>query len=648
MTSFNEVSMALWSLASILGLIGLGIFVRGRRKEAREHRRMVDVRVRGLHEPASLHPVIDPQICIGSAVCVAACPEGDVLGLVGGAGRLIHGAACIGHGRCAAECPVGAIRLVFGTTERGVDIPHVTPDFETNRSGVYIAGELGGMGLIRNAVRQGVGAVRHALDNLPSKRSSDAVDVAVIGAGPAGIGAALACIDGGATYRVIEQRSFGGTVAHYPRQKVVMTEPVDVPLVGRIHRAEMSKEQLLELWQRIMTETGLEVTTGVRMLDVRGQDGDFEVVTSDGSFRARKVVVAIGRRGTPRTLDVPGEEAPRVTYHLTDPEQYRGKRMLVVGGGDSALEAACALAEEPGIDVTLIYRGESFFRAKEKNRKRLDELLEARKLDVRLKTDVVRIEPENVVVSQGGTEHGIANDYVIVSIGGAPPTALLEQLGVRIDRWFGSVPEHATASTRVAAHGEVVGVDWLSYLLFAVSLGVVSALAWVGRSYYLLPPPVQEASALHERLRSSGIVGHGIGIVATLVMLTNFAYAARKHLRFLRNLGRTRRWLNVHVIVGLTTPAVIAFHAAFRLSNLVATVTYGALAAVVTSGVIGRFVYGRIAAGEGFERKHLRVATLKRFMQAWRMVHVLLALAMVLTIIAHVGVSWLLGYRWIF
>lgn len=643
----SESGLVLAGAGVVLALAGLIWLIAQRRREKREHRRMEEARRVGLHVPPSLHPLIDPQICIGSAACVAACPEGDVLGLVGGAGRLIHGAACIGHGRCAAECPVDAIKLVFGTEERGADIPSLTADFETNRQGLYIAGELGGMGLIRNAMRQGVGAARHAVGSLGRQASRGAVDVAIVGAGPAGLGAALACVEAGVSYRLIEQDTFGGTVAHYPRQKLVMTEPIDVPLFGRVHRSEMTKEELLDLWREVVADTSLVVDEGVRMLGVEGEDNHFQVATSKGLFAARKVILAIGRRGTPRRLDVPGEELAHVTYNLTDASQYRGRAVLVVGGGDSALEAATSLTDEFGTNVTLVYRGDGFFRAKEKNRTRVEQLGQAGKLKIHLQSQPKHIEPGRALVETPTGPIVTRADNVIVSIGGDPPTALLTALQVRVDRWFGKIPEGHTASTRVAVSSRRAGVvDWMTYGFFVAAVGLLTALGVIGHRYYNLSGAAREASRWHQQLRSSGGVGHGIGIIATLIMLTNFAYAARKRLRPLRHVGTTREWLNVHVIVGLLTPAFIAFHAAFQVNNAVARTTYGALAAVVITGILGRFIYSRMRHGAGLGA--LGYLGVRRLMSTWRAIHVLLALLMVATIALHVAVSWLLGYRWVF
>ena len=142
----------------------------------------------GLFEPPSLHPLFDPTLCRGCGACVKACPEGDVIGLISGKAALIEPSQCIGHGACRAACPFGAITLVFGTEERGVDIPHVRPNFETNVPGVFIAGELGGMGLIRNAIEQGRQAVA-AISSLDGLGRQDRLDLVIVGAGPAGISA---------------------------------------------------------------------------------------------------------------------------------------------------------------------------------------------------------------------------------------------------------------------------------------------------------------------------------------------------------------------------------------------------------------------------------------------------------------------------
>jgi thioredoxin reductase (NADPH) len=316
----------------------------------------------GLTEPASLHPEIDPTICVGCAACVSACPEMPghrVLGLLRGKAELIGPTDCIGHGACLSACPVGAITLVFGTERRGVDIPHVKPDFETNVRGLFIAGELGGMGLIRNAIEQG----RQAIDSIASRgrgKDSGVLDVLIIGAGPAGFAASLGAMAHKLRFVTVEQETLGGTVAHFPRGKLVMTAPAELPLVGKFRFRETSKEKLLAFWEDVERKTGVKINYQERVDSIERDGKAFLITTTRGEYRAAQVLLAIGRRGTPRKLGVPGEDLPKVMYRLIDPEQYRGQKVLVVGGGDSALEAATAIAEQPGTRVTLSYRSAAF------------------------------------------------------------------------------------------------------------------------------------------------------------------------------------------------------------------------------------------------------------------------------------------------
>ena len=627
----------------VLLVLGATImFVRQWLADKKERQRMQQYQKAGRHLPPSLHPVINTDLCISSGACVSACPEQDVLGLVGGAGRLIHGAACVGHGRCAAECPVGAIRLVFGSAERGVDIPHVTGNFESSRAGVYVAGELGGMGLIRNAMRQGVGAARHAVSLLPRSRDSKAVDVLVVGAGPAGLGAALACMEAGATYALIEQGRLGGAAANYPRHKVIMTEPISVPLYGKIHRAEMTKEELLAVWSRIVEETRIKVDTGVKFLGLDGADGAFTVKTSNGNVAARKVILAIGRRGLPRKLDVPGEDLTHVAYELVDPEQYRARNVVVVGGGDSALEAACALVEEGGAKVTLVHRGEGF-RAKQKNVDRAGALYKTGRLKVHMQATTTGITPSAYQLKTPQGAHSVPAENVLVLIGGELPTALLNAIGIRFEKWFGDQPKGAAAVAAVGTTRSGVLDRWLGPLLFCGGVVGLGFLSYRGWGYYRLSPEARENSPLHAAFRSSGSWGHGIGVVATLVMLTNFLYSARKRLAFVRRIGTMKSWLTVHVLVGLLAPAYIAFHATFVSKNFIASVSYYAVGAVVVTGLVGRYLYGRVQA-----RTDGQVTGVKRLMRSWRVFHVLLALLMVVTIAVHIVVSLLFGHRWIF
>jgi thioredoxin reductase (NADPH) len=386
----------------------------------------------GLNEPASIHPLIDRDRCIGCGSCAAACPEGEVLGVIRGKAELVEASRCIGHGACKTACPTGSIQLVFGTERRGVEIPHVGPNFETNVPGLFIAGELGGMGLIGNAVEQGRRAI-DAIRKLPGIGRGDRLDVVIVGAGPAGFSASLAAMQHELRALTIEQDTLGGTIAHFPRGKIVMTRPVELPIVGKVRMFETTKEKLVAFWQKVERDTGLAIRYKERLEEIAPDGDGFAIRTTRGSYRSRAVLLAIGRRGTPRKLGVPGEELEKVVYRLVDPEQYRGTRVLVVGGGDSALEAAAALATQPGATVTLSYRGTVFSRTKEKNRKLIERLVADGTLNVRLGSKVLAIHRSSVETDLGDQVIHIPNDRVIVCAGGILSTPFLRQLGIEVE-----------------------------------------------------------------------------------------------------------------------------------------------------------------------------------------------------------------------
>jgi len=391
----------------------------------------------GLNEPVSLHPVIDHTLCIGCGACANACPEDNVLGLINTKAELINPSHCIGHGACKAACPVDAISLVFGSEKRGVDIPVVKPDFETNVPGIYIAGELGGMGLIRNAVEQGRQAVE-SVRKLKGIGKGAMLDLVIVGAGPAGIAASLAAAEHRLRFKTIEQDSLGGTVAHYPRGKIVMTKPVQLPIVGKMKMTETTKEALLAFWQGVEKKANLKINYQERVEKIDRAEQGFVIKTSRGRYQSHAVLLAIGRRGTPRKLEVPGEDVPKVVYRLVDPEQYCDKHVLIVGGGDSALEAAVSIANQPGTAVTLSYRSESFSRAKEKNRMNIQQAASAGRLRVLLKSNVREISDTHVKLEQHGKMFELPNDAIIVCAGGILPTSFLKSIGIEVETKFGT------------------------------------------------------------------------------------------------------------------------------------------------------------------------------------------------------------------
>lgn len=393
----------------------------------------------GLTEPASLHPAIDYTKCIGCGSCINACPEQDhhtVLGIIDGKADLVGPTNCIGHGACAPACPVDAITLVFGSARRGVDLPRVSPWFETNVPGVFVAGELGGMGLIRNAVEQGRQAMAEILARRP-RGEGEELDVVIIGAGPAGFSASLAALEAKLRCVTIEQESLGGCVFQYPRGKIVMTQPAVLPIVGKIKMTLTTKEDLLQVWIAAQQSTGLQININERVESVTPSGEGFIIKSAKGEYRARSVLLSVGRRGTPRKLGVKGEEQSKVVYRLIDPEQYTGQRVIVVGGGDSALEAAASLAEA-GASATLSYRGDAFGRAKQRNRDRVKAAVGAGSLTLMLKSEIEEIGVETVRMRHDGKVVEIGNDAIIVNAGGVLPTEFLKSVGITVETKWGT------------------------------------------------------------------------------------------------------------------------------------------------------------------------------------------------------------------
>jgi thioredoxin reductase len=265
------------------------------------------------------------------------------------------------------------------------------------------------------------------------------IDLVIVGAGPAGIAASLAANERKLEFVTLEQDSLGGTVSHYPRGKVVMTAPAKLPIVGKMHFKETTKEALMEFWEGIVEKTGLVINHNEGVASIESRDNGFLIKSSVREYRSRAILLAIGRRGTPRKLDVPGEEKTKVVYRLIDPEQYKNQHVLVVGGGDSALEAAVSISEEAGTTVTISYRSEAFSRAKEKNRIKIAEAQKQGRLNVLMQSTVKQIEDDKVVLTTPDDEVSIDNDAVIVCAGGILPTAFLKGIGINVETKFGTV-----------------------------------------------------------------------------------------------------------------------------------------------------------------------------------------------------------------
>ncbi len=423
------------SLLVAVAIIGTFLLLHLRKLKKREEkaREALEKGKLSSEGPRAQHPHIDANYCIGCATCTTVCPEGDVLAMLGGKAVIVNGYKCIGHSLCADECPVGAITMVMASPSMGADLPHLTSEYETSIPNLFIAGELGGLALIKNAIAQG----RDCVDTIAARQSgrpaagAGIYDVLIVGAGPAGISASLRAIEKNLNYLTLDQGELGGMVAKYPRQKMVLTSPVEFPMYGKFKKTELSKEELLAFWSQILKRADFCFNGGEKVEHIdKDADGVFQITTSKSQYRAGSVVLAIGKNGSPRKLGVKGEDLPKVMYRLIEADHYEHKNLLVVGGGDSAVEAAMGLAHQVGNAVTLSYRQSSFSRIKERNAQRLEQAVRKGKLTVLFNSNPVEFTPDAVILDVNGAPQKIPNDYAWIFAGGEAPTAFLKKIGV--------------------------------------------------------------------------------------------------------------------------------------------------------------------------------------------------------------------------
>ncbi len=381
-------------------------------------------------------PVINASLCVGCGTCISACPEDGALELVNGKAILTNPDKCTGHAKCAEVCPTQALSLAYGGVLQTVKVPHVKENFETNIPGLFIVGELGGLGLIKTAINEGKLVVDYLRERLAKEAapdaSSDSFDIAIVGAGPAGLSATLTAEQYGLRYVTLEQGEIAATIRQYPRQKFLMAEPLEIPLYGNLYIGDGTKEALLAVWETIIKNTGIRVNTNEKLERVEKNGRGFYLETPKRKYHAKFVVLALGRRGAPRKLGVKGEDLAKVAYRLIEADSYEDNDIMVIGGGDSALEAALALSRSGKNRVALCHRGSDFNRARERNRQFLTEAQQAGKLRVLTNTVVKEVSEKNAVVECNGQSYEVPNDFVFILAGGESPEEFLRKTGIEI------------------------------------------------------------------------------------------------------------------------------------------------------------------------------------------------------------------------
>lgn len=554
-------------------------------------------------------PVIDLQKCLGCGTCVRECPEEGVLALVHGQAAVVNPAGCVGHARCVTECPAAAVTLSTGDLSRRTDVPVLDEELQAvGNDGVYLVGEITARSLIRTAATQGAQVGEHiARRCTASGAPADAIlDAVIVGAGPGGLACALACRGQDLNFLLIDQEStVGGTVAKYPRRKLVLTDDIYLPLHGRLPRREYQKEELVDLWQELASQHELPFRGRVTFDRIeRHDDGSLTVHTDGESVRARHVVLAVGRRGSPRRLGIIGEDLPHVAYGLEDAAAYSDRHCVVVGGGDSAVETALALAEQPGNDVTIVYRQGGFFRLRSKNKQRLEQQLAEGALTAMLSSTVQSIACDHVAVAQNGSGNaggGVAVqvrcDNVFVLAGGIPPFAQLQASGVSFDASLHPSNEEPASDAPRTSLLWALGVG---LLLAALTLGFV---LWHSE-YYFQSSALRAADPMHATLRPDRSLGLWFGLLASGAVLINLTYLLRRQQLWGVRFGKLATWMNVHVATGVIAVLLVMLHAALSPRATPGGYAFWGLFALLATGVIGRWFYAWLPrSANGRERK---------------------------------------------
>lgn len=435
-------SLYIFLIGALLFLVVLLPFVRKEIRKKRKSRQLVNriipvsklteeqiSRIESQHPSGKkMHPAINRSLCVGCGTCVLTCRRKGILFVINGKSTLVNPLACDGCGECEKACPLGANVMIEYGKGITIRVPDVDENFESNVKGIYVIGSLAGAGLIKEAINQGRAVLNHIMkDVFPDK----VPEVLIIGSGPAGLSAFLSCRRFGLPSVCLEKDDTSNTIKNFPKKKVVMAEPADMPLYGPLWIGNTTREKLLEVWDKILRTTKAPVTVGAK-LDAIRTDGDRFVVSASGrDYICDKIILALGTRGNPRKLDAPGENSPKVFYSLADAEEFAGSRVAIVGAGDSAIESALALLNQR-CRITLIVRGDGFPKAKGRNRERIMAAIEQGHVQAFFEGSVREIKPKSLVVATPKGDRDIENDYVFVMVGGELPFPLLEKIGIRI------------------------------------------------------------------------------------------------------------------------------------------------------------------------------------------------------------------------